>query len=573
MTVKQTRPAGRAAGLAFLLAALTLAVYLPVLQAGFVNIDDATYVTGNAHLRGGIAAGVAWAFTSLGYAGNWHPLTWLSHLLDVRLFGLRPPGHHLVSLLLHAAAAVLLFLAWRGMTGAAGPAFLVAALFALHPLHVESVAWVAERKDVLLGFCWMLVLLSYLRYVRKPSAARLAAVAVLYAFALMAKPMGVTLPLVLFLLDWWPLGRMTGSRPPASSPGRLALEKWPLLALAAASGMVTLLAQGRGGSLIDPRKIGWSLRCANAAVSYAVYLGKTFLPVRLAVFYPFPEAGLPAWQVGGAVLLLGGTTTLALLGARRRPALAVGWLWYLLTLLPVIGLVQVGSQARANRYTYLPLVGIFMVPGAAAGWLAGSPRGRRAVATAAALALLGLGWATWIQAGHWRDSPALFSHALAVTRNNWLAENNLGAALADTGRDAEAEEHYRRALALKPQYPEAQQNLATLLLKKGDLDGAADHYRQAVRLKPDYAKAHNNLGTVLVRQGRTVEALESFQAAVRADPDDADAHFNLAATLEGMGRSPEASYHYGEALRLNSGDAEARSRLTGNAGTTQGRER
>ncbi|HEY9422309.1 MAG TPA: hypothetical protein VIW92_12900 [Thermoanaerobaculia bacterium] len=402
------------------LALLTVLAFLPSLGNGYVLLDDPLYVTGNPQVRQGITReGLAWALTA-NVANNWHPLTVLSHMLDVEVFGLPAAGHHLTSLLLHLANVLLLFAALQRMTGAAFRSALVAALFAVHPTRVESVAWIAERKDVLSGLFWMLALLAYVHYACRPNPRRYLPVALAMALGLAAKPMVVTLPCVLLLLDFWPLGRRGW--------GRLILEKVPLFVLSAASSLVTLRYQET--SLAPLEVLPWDLRFANAAVSYATYLGKAFLPRNLAVFYPFP-AEIPAWKVAGASALLLLLTGLAIWRARRSPWLLVGWLWFLGTLVPVIGLVQVGRQAMADRYTYLPFIGLFL----AMVWGAAELAQRRAslrpiLGTLAVLAILGLAGMTRAQVHHWRDSVTLFRHALKVSRDNPLARRGLAKALA-----------------------------------------------------------------------------------------------------------------------------------------------
>jgi tetratricopeptide (TPR) repeat protein len=438
------------------LALLTLAAYLPTLHNGFVNLDDGLYVTGNSHVQAGITrASVAWALTA-NVANNWHPLTLLSHLLDCQLFGLDAAGHHATSLLLHLANVLLLFAVLRQLTGAVWRSAAVAALFAVHPAHVESVAWVAERKDVLSALFWLLAMGAYGRYARRPALGRYLWVVLAMALGLAAKPMVVTLPFALLLLDVWPLERLgLGWR-------RLAMEKLPLLALSAASSLVTLRYQRTSLAPLglDP----WSLRLANAAVSYAAYLGKLLLPGNLAVFYPIPLA-IPAWKVAGAAALLAVITTLAVRSARKSPWLLVGWLWFLGTLVPVIGLVQVGRQAMADRYTYIPSIGLFV----AIVWGIAELIGERrivsttilAMAVAAAIALLAMG--TWMQIGYWRDSVALYRHALAVTRDNYVAHVGLAKALTARRNWTGAAEQYRAALALRPGLTEAQAGLEAVL--------------------------------------------------------------------------------------------------------------
>jgi hypothetical protein len=471
---------------------LTLAAYLPALRNGFVNLDDGFYVTANPQVRQGItAASVAWALTA-NVANNWHPLTLLSHLLDVQLFGLDPAGHHATSLLLHLANVLLLFAVLRGMTrgmtGAPWRSAMVAALFAVHPAHVESVAWVAERKDVLSALFWILAMGAYGRYARRPSPGRYLLVALMMILGLTAKPMVVTLPFALLLLDVWPLERL------GLGWKRLIVEKLPLLALSAAASLVTLRYQRTSLAPLD--LVPWSFRLANAAVSYASYLGKLLLPRNLAVFYPIPLA-IPAWQVAGAAVLLAALTAFAVWKARQAPWLLVGWLWFLGTLVPVIGLVQVGRQAMADRYTYLPSIGLFVAIVWGIAELAGDSVGTEAfflplqgearrgpqrsglrsapllasprsgwrktlkVAAMAVIALLATG--TWMQAGTWKDSITLYHHALAVTRGNYVAHVGLAKALVAKQDWAGAAEQYRAALALRPGLREARAGLDAML--------------------------------------------------------------------------------------------------------------
>lgn len=434
--------------LAAALALLILLAFLPVLGNGFVNLDDGHYVTRNFWVRKGLTrGGLAWIWTA-NVANNWHPLTVLSHMLDCQIFGLVPAGHHLTSLFLHLANVLLLFEVLRRMTGAVWRSAAVAALFGVHPLHVESVAWVAERKDVLSAFFWILAMGAYARYALRPSLGRYLLVALAMALGLMAKPMVVTLPFVLLLLDVWPLGRLRFEPGWGRRLARLAVEKLPLLGLSAAASLVTL--QYQTTSLVDLEVVPWKLRLANAAVSYAAYLGKLLLPRNLAVFYPLPLE-IPAWKAAGAAALIAVLTALAVWRARKAPWLLVGWLWFLGTLVPVIGLVQVGRQAMADRYTYLPSIGLFLAACWGLAELAGDRAGRRAVlAAASVMAILALAAATRAQVRHWSDSVALFQHALEVTEDNYVAHIGLAKALA-TERDwAGAAEHYRAALALRP---------------------------------------------------------------------------------------------------------------------------
>ncbi len=549
---------------------LTLLLYLPAMRFDFVDLDDPLYVAENPMVARGLTAdGLRWAFTAL-RASNWHPLTWLSHMLDAQLFGLRPGGHHLTSILLHAANAALLVLLLQGLTGALGASALAAALFALHPLHVESVAWIAERKDVLSTFLGLLALLAYRRYLGRPGAGRLGLALACYALGLMSKPMLVSLPLLFLVLDWWPLGRWgMGGAQETASRGRLLREKAPFFLLAAASGLVTLAVQARSGAAASLGNVPLPLRVANALESCALYLLRTVVPRRLAAFYPLRVEALGVWRVALAALCLAIVGAAAVRLRRRAPFLAAGWLWYLITLLPIIGLIQVGDQARADRYTYLALTGIFVaVAWGLAAW-AGERARRRAVGVACALAVLALlTGLTARQLTFWRDGEALFRRALAVSGGHHLLHNGLGRALERKGREDEAATQYRRALALDPAYAPAANNLGVLLLRKGRTDearelllravrgvptsadarynlgsllfregddqGAAAILMEALRLNPDHPRAHNNLGVILFRAGRTAEAREHFAAAVRLRPDYDEARRNLAATGSGL---------------------------------------
>jgi hypothetical protein len=478
--------------LAAAVALLSSLPYLGVGGYGFVDFDDDLYVYGNAVVRNGLTLdGVKWAFTSF-HAGNWHPLTWISHMADVSLFGPWAGGHHGTNVLLHALSSALLFLALRRMTGNAWRSAFAAALFGVHPLHVESVAWVAERKDVLSGLFFSLGLLAYGGYARKGGAWRYVAVAACLTLGLLSKPMLVTFPFLLLLLDYWPLGRVAGSPPPADGTGtapvplsRLVVEKAPLFLLAAASCVVTYAAQAGGGMVKPVSFLYPSERIANALVSLAAYLGKAFVPVRLAVLYPFPYDGIPPWKPVAASLLLLAATVLAVRARRTSPWLAVGWFWFVGTLVPVIGLVQVGNQAMADRYTYIPLVGIFLAV-AWEGWarlsalLPGAGRGASAATAAAVLAAcLAL---SALQARHWRDTVTLFSHAIDATGENCLMQNGLGAELYRQKRYAEAEGHFREAIRIRPDHADAHNNLGILLVVTGLQEEGVAHMREAVRI-------------------------------------------------------------------------------------------
>jgi len=565
----------RHTAIAVLLAILTLAVFLPVTRHEFLNYDDGLYVAGNPHVLGGLhAQSLAWAFTTF-RAVNWHPVTWISLMLDASVFGQKPFGFHLMNLILHIANVLLLFLLLNRLTGSLWRSTLVAALFAIHPLHVESVAWVAERKDVLSTLFWMLTMLAYVNYARKPSAGRYAAVLVLYALGLMAKPMLVSLPLVLLMLDYWPLGRFAAKK--KDSNRRLLYEKLPLFLLAAGSCIITFIAQRSYGAVASLHHIPAGLRVANALVSYVVYIGKTILPVKLSAFYPHPHS-VPVWETALSAIVLALVTVLVVRAAGRRPYLAVGWLWYVVTLIPVIGLVQVGAQAMADRYTYVPLIGLFIMvawsvkangrKGERENWRHGAPRSpslplaHSPILTVAAFALIAvLSSLARIQTGYWQDSETLFRHALSVTKGNYLAHDNLGVALYNQGRLGEAADHFSKAVALDPDYADTQANLGTVLMQMGRTDEAARHLKIALRLDNNLADAHNSFGILLVEQGKPADAIKHYREALRIDPDNADTYFNIACAFAELGKLDDAVKNYSEALRLRPDDAGAHTNL------------
>ncbi len=522
---------------------MTFAAYLPVFRAGFVELDDNEYVAENPIVQRGLTAdGVAWAFTTF-HSANWHPLTWISHMADCDVWGNRAAGHHLTNLLLHAASALLLLWFLLRTTGDFWRSWLVAALFAVHPVHVESVAWVSERKDVLSGFFWMLTLIAYAAYAERPRPARYLAVLVLFALGLMAKPMLVTLPFVLLLLDAWPLRR-------AGSWRTLVVEKIPLILLSAASCVVTVLAQRSIGAVASLEYVSIGARTGNALISYAQYLRSAFWPHALAVYYPLSH--VVTWRVIGAVILLAGVSAWALQERKNRPYLPVGWLWFLGTLVPVIGLVQVGGQAMADRYTYIPLIGVFVV----IAWLIPDSRGWRAAAVAVVAILAAF---AHVQAGYWRDSVSLFRHTLAVSGNAPIVNYNLGVALAKQGRNDEAIVEYQEALRLFPGYVEAHSNLGDALYAIGDLTGAIEQYREAIALNPELAAPRGGLGVALAVRGHVAEAVPHLQKAVDLDPRNIEYQCNLARALMDVGRFGEAASRYREALSLV--DAATRPRL------------
>jgi Flp pilus assembly protein TadD len=543
------RPSVLALGLAL----LTLALYAPALGNGFVDYDDGMYVTENPRIAQGLTReNVAWAFTTT-EAMNWHPLAWLSHLLDAELFGLKPAGHHATSVLLHALNAALLFLLLQRATGATGASLAAAALFAAHPLNVQSVAWVSERKNVLSTLFWLMTLGAYGAWARRPRAAAYAALVACAALALMAKPMAVTLPFTLLLLDYWPLGRWAAGQP------RLWLEKLPLFAMAAAQSYVTYRVQHEAGSIVHTETLTLAARLANAAWSYLAYLGSAIWPSGLAAFYPHLESGLPAWRVGLSVLVLAGVTGgLWWLRARAQPQLT-GWLWYLGTLVPVIGLVQVGTQAMADRYMYVPLVGIFV----ALAWAGDAlvRRGalpREAAMGAAASAVVALGVVTVGQVGVWHDTLSLFEHAIRVEPKAWVAHYNLGNAYESLGRHEDAVARFRETIRLRPEFARAHNNLGNSLDSLGRSAEAIPSYERAVQLKPDLVEAYNNLGIAYVQQGRQEQGLAALRTAAQLRPDFLEAHLNLAITLRQMDRLPEARVEADQAIALRPDSALAR---------------
>jgi Flp pilus assembly protein TadD len=556
-----------------LLAAVTIALYWPVQGFDFIAFDDTAYVTENRIVQEGLTMnGARWAFSAFEVA-NWHPLTWLSHMFDVELYGLHAGRHHWTSVCIHAAATLALFAALQIMTGAIGASALTAALFAVHPLHVESVAWVAERKDVLSGLFWFLCLAAYAFYAKKPSAGRYVAVLLSLALGLMSKPMAVTLPFVLLLLDYWPLGRFGsavtvfdgsfGGVPSAgaASVKRLVVEKTPLIALVAASCAITLMAQGGGGAVIALDQIPLEVRIANAFVSYVEYLWNTAWPAGLAMFYP--HFGMPpAWKISGSVLLLAALTGLAVRGARRYPYLQVGWLWYLGTLVPVIGIVQVGSQSMADRYTYIPLVGIFIAGAWGLRDLAGkSAILKKGVVALAAVALVGLTVTARAQIGTWADSKTLFTHALRVIEANPVVHNNLGVIFLNEGDGERAAAHLRRALELRPRYADALFNFGLCAFKAGDRGEAARLFGQTLREDPGADKAHVYLGFILLEQGRPGEASGHFREALRIRPDQEAAHHHLAVALMQLNEYASAERHLRETVRLSPRNPEAYNNL------------
>jgi tetratricopeptide (TPR) repeat protein len=562
--------AGRDWIAAGLLAALTFVAFARALDAGFVNFDDADYVTANLNVTEGLSpARIVWAFTTL-HNANWHPLTWLSLQLDASLWGRDARGFHLTNVLLHCANAALAFLALRALTGCFWESCAVALLFAVHPLRAESVAWVSERKDVLSVLFGLLALYGYARYVQRPTFRRYLGVAVPFALSLMSKPTLVTLPFLLLVLDWWPLARW-----PTRGTWPLVREKLPLFGLTVASAALTFVAQRMGGAVGDLKTFPLAMRLENAAVSYVGYLLQTVWPVNLCPFYTHPGQQdhpgdyLPVWKVAGAVLLLVAMTTAAVLSRRRAPYLLAGWLWYVGTLVPVIGIVQVGNQAMADRYTYFPQIGVLIaLCWGAASLLRPWPRAALALPAVAAVALMALNWR---QVSYWHDSVTLWHHALEVNDSSPLNMLQYASAIEDQGFLDDAAQFYRKILEADSQSPQARSNLANILSEQGHQDEAERLLREALRIDPNYALAHTNLGHVLYRQGHVAEAIREHDKALALAPHLKGAYCNLAMAEASLGHVDSAIEHYRQALRLEPDFANAHSGL-GNLLIRQGHE-
>jgi tetratricopeptide (TPR) repeat protein len=545
--------------IALLLALVTLAIYLPVLNDVFVNFDDDDYVTNNRVVKNGLTpAGIHWAFTTF-HSANWHPVTWLSHMLDCQLFGLNPAAHHFVNALIHSVNAALLFLLLLRLTKLKWPSLIVAALFAWHPLHVESVAWIAERKDVLSTFFALLALLSYTKFVKENCRRSFWLALIFFALGLMAKPMFVTLPFIMLLLDFWPVQRFS-----KSTIQRLLVEKIPFFLLAAGSCVLTFLAQ-RAEAVRTLKQVSLSLRLENAVAACATYLFQIFWPANLAVFYPMPDKIAPiAIIISATALLL--ISWLAWLARKTCPCLIIGWLWFLGALVPVIGLVKVGDAAHADRYTYFPAVGIFIAVVFGIWSRLKQPGAQKIFMVASGAALVLCVALTEHQLQFWRDSETLFRRSLAVTGENPLAILNFNAAVETNG-----ETMFRNAVAVTKNNPTAHLNLGAALESKGKTGEALAEYREALRLDPQMFEAANDIGKLLFEQGRPAEALDYCLAAVRLKPDRATLHNNLGLTLETLGRFDEAREQFAEAARLDETYAVPRFQ-TGRTLLKQGRD-
>ncbi len=560
----------------------TLVVFWQVRNFEFTNYDDNCYVTENQHFSNGLNGGdIIWAFTTPNI-GNWLPLTWLSFMLDIHLFGMDAGRMHLVNLFLHIANTLLLLAVLKMMTGAPWRSAFVAAAFALHPMHVESVAWVIERKDVLSTFFFMLTLAAYVGYVRQGGLFRYLLAILLFVSGLLAKPMLVSLPFVLLLLDYWPLERIREQRTEdrrQRSKGAsqkvsavwLIVEKVPFFALAAVWSVITFLAQRSSGAVIETDVLPFYYRIANVLLSYIRYIGKLFWPQNLAVFYPFDIKSFSFWQIAMCAMLLAVITVLAIRFGRKHRYLAVGWFWFVITLIPVIGLVQSSVQGYADRYTYISYIGLFiMIAWGLPELLSKWPHRKIALGVSMVTGLTILGICAHQQVSYWNNSLSLFSHAIKVIPNNYIAYNNLGVACDSAGRHEDAIENYKQAVRIKPNYAEAYYNLGGTYGKVGRQQDAIEAYKQAVRIKPDYAKALCNLGVAYDEVGRRQEAIEAYRQAIRIKPDFEGGHYNLGNACLSVGRWQNAIEAYKQAIKLKPDYAEAHNNL-GNAYLVLGR--
>ena len=565
-----------------LLAVLVLALYWPVQSFDFVNLDDDVYVTHNRQVQGGLSPeGIVWSFSNV-EAGFWQPLIWLSHMFDCQLYGLNAGGHHWTNVLIHLASTLLLFIVMSAMTRALYGSAFVAALFAIHPLHVESVAWVSERKDVLSGFFWILTMGAYVQYVRHPNFRRYLLVLGSFLLGLLSKPTLVTLPFALLLLDYWPLRRFEKARTcfdrlwadaPAYArmPGMtLVFEKGPLIALSVIAGALAWIAEEHVGAVQNTISYPVDVRLANAVLSYVLYITKTIWPADLAAFYP--HLGMPPlWQSLASAALLIAVTGIVLRFRRQAPFMLVGWFWYLGTLFPVIGLVQIGSHALADRYTYIPLVGLFIALVWGMKELAiKRPDSKINITVLSLVTITALLLAARAQVATWENSLTLFERALAVTERNPLAHNNIGAFYLERNECQKAVPYFLKAIEMRKDYAYPYGNLGVCAARRNDTEQALDFFRQAILLNPRFTKAMIDRGLYLTQLGRLEEATESFQEVLRINPDYESAHVNLSSIFNRKNRLAEAEWHLNEALRINRGSAEAHNNL-GILRTAQGR--
>jgi tetratricopeptide (TPR) repeat protein len=537
----------------------TAIAFEPIRHNDFVRYDDNRYLVKNEYIQDGVTKdSFVWAFTTF-HVSNWHPLTWISHMIDYELFGLDPVWHHLVNVLFHICNALLLFIILHRTTVAIWPSAIVAAFFAVHPVHVESVAWAAERKDVLSTFFWLLTMLAYVDYVKKPGLSRYIITLVLFCLGLMAKPMLVTLPVVLLLFDFWPLGRLrfTGSKGindnGCESVGlwRLILEKIPFFAAAACLAVVTILAQRNAMEVAENMTSSLLIRISNALFSYVAYLGKMLYPKDLAVLYPLQAEGLAFWKPLFAAFLLLLITSALLYAGRKRGWLLTGWLWYLITLLPVIGLIQVGAQAMADRYTYVPSIGFFIIVAWGLGELFQRFRVTtliRMVLVVGVLAVCVL--VTRVQVGYWRNSFTLFGRAIDVTEDNYVMHNNVGAVFFDHGNFHKAAEHFNKSLSINPDFILAKVNIGYLLRRQNKMDEAIECFREVLTVKKDSHKVYNELGMAYAYKKEYGLAIECYKRAIELKADNPDVYKNWGKVLKNMGRMDEAQAKFDKAEQL-----------------------
>ena len=554
---------------------VTVLVFSQVQHHDFINYDDPLYVTENPHIRDGLTwKGISWAFTAV-HACNWHPVTWLSHMLDIEFYGLNPKGHHMTNVMFHAVNALLLFVVFSRMTKAVFPSALISAIFALHPLHVESVAWAAERKDVLSAFFWLLTMWAYSRYTKGAGLTGYFFVCFLFLCGLMAKSMVVTFPFVLLLVDFWPLGRFSSlessrfeGKRPLKYPfaeflrSRIFLEKLPLFALSVIVAFITIYAQRQSGSVSSLEGIPLFYRIVNALDSYIGYILKMIWPLKLAVFYPLAGSS-QQWRLKillsvGALILVLLATFFVLKKRKSSPYLVMGWLWYIVTLIPVIGIVQVGSQAMADRYAYIPMIGVLvMFVWGVRDLIRPGLTGRVGLMVSAVILLTVLAVLTWRQTGYWKDSVALYTHALDVTDGNHRAHYNLGVEYSRQGNLDEAVSHYMKAIGIKPDYGKAYNNLGMILMVQNNLDQAIGYFSEAIRIDPNLFEAHFNMGKILSAQARSVEAIKHYTEALRIKPYSSIAHQQLALELAKQGDYHQATEHLLEAIRIDPENAAA----------------
>ncbi|RJQ60495.1 MAG: tetratricopeptide repeat protein [Desulfobacteraceae bacterium] len=538
---------------------LTLVVYWQVRDFEFVLYDDTSYVSDNPHVQDGLTSkNLLWAVEAVDVS-NWHPITWISHLMDVELFGMNPGAHHLTNLIVHLINSMLLFIILKRITGLTWASGFVAALFAVHPINAESVAWVSERKNLLCAFFFMISLWAYVRWVEKPCFRRYVLVTIFFILGLMAKPMLVTLPFVLLLLDFWPferIRRINGEKERANAI-RLFWEKIPLFVLSLGSSVLTFLVQRNSGAVRSFESLSFQLRMDNALISYVRYLCKLLRPLHLAVVYPYSQS-IPAWQVGGALVLLVVITWISICHIKRYPYIFVGWFWFLGALVPVIGIIQVGPQAMADRYAYIPLIGLFILIAWGIREISlKSHLGKIGIVSLAGTLIAVLAVITHQQASYWKNTITLFQHAVNETSNNHIAHINLALALMEQNRLDEAIAHFNLALKIKPAFPLAHNNLGVAMGRQGRYSEAIRHYTEALRLKPDWAGALFNLGNALSALGQFEDAVKVYRRALAVSPNDAEIYNNLGNALFEKRNPDEAIDYYQQALALQPGCVSA----------------